>query len=320
MANTPVAILDDTMTDIADAIRAKNGSQATMKPGQMATAIASIPSGGGVGIPRKIDGTTLTSAIDDTAFATPLGIQTIGVSALSNAFYNSNQGLESSSAIETLSLPDVVTIQGSGMSQAFFACLHLTTINAPNLTTIQSSGMHQCFRYCEALTTINMPNLTTLGDSALQGGFYGCTSLTSVSLTSLATLTSNSALESAFQGCSNLASVDLRGLTTVSSSGLAYAFSDCRLLASVNLSSLSTLNSSNGMSYAFRNCISLSSLSFPSLTTSSFGNRTNQFNNMLSGCSNVTVHFPAAIQSTIGSWASVTSGFDGTNTTVLFDL
>jgi hypothetical protein len=61
-------------------------------------------------------------------------------------------------------------------------------------------------------------------------------------------------------------------------------------------------------------------VSFPALTTSSFGPSTNQFNNMLQGCSNVTVHFPATIQSTIGNWSSVTSGFNGTNTTVLFDL
>ena len=72
--------------------------------------------------------------------------------------------------------------------------------------------------------------------------------------------------------------------------------------------------------YAFRGCTALTSVSFPALTANSFGTRTDQFNSMLSGCSNVTVHFPAAIQSTIGSWASVTAGFGGTNTTVLFDL
>ena len=74
------------------------------------------------------------------------------------------------------------------------------------------------------------------------------------------------------------------------------------------------------LDYLFNGCTNLTTVSFPALTTSSFGNYTNQFNNMLSGCSGVTVHFPAAIQSTIGNWSSVTSGFGGTNTTVLFDL
>lgn len=43
-------------------------------------------------------------------------------------------------------------------------------------------------------------------------------------------------------------------------------------------------------------------------------------NNVLSGVRSCTVHFPAAIQSTIGNWTSVQNGFGGTNTTVLFDL
>ena len=47
MAN-PVVVLDDTLYDIADAIRAKTGGSADMTPGQMPTEIASIPSGGGI--------------------------------------------------------------------------------------------------------------------------------------------------------------------------------------------------------------------------------------------------------------------------------
>lgn len=42
MANTPVVVLDDTLTDIADAIRSKNGSQSTYLPSEMATAISNI--------------------------------------------------------------------------------------------------------------------------------------------------------------------------------------------------------------------------------------------------------------------------------------
>lgn len=49
MAN-PVVVLDDTLYDIADAIRAKTGGSADMTPGQMPTEIASIPSGGGIGL------------------------------------------------------------------------------------------------------------------------------------------------------------------------------------------------------------------------------------------------------------------------------
>jgi hypothetical protein len=74
------------------------------------------------------------------------------------------------------------------------------------------------------------------------------------------------------------------------------------------------------MGYAFQGCTKLKTLSFPALTSNSFGSYTNQFNNMLSGVTGCKVHFPSNLQSVIGSWSSVTSGFTGTNTTVLFDL
>lgn len=183
MSSTPVVVLDSTLTNIADAIRDKNGSQDTYKPGEMAAAITAIPSGGGGGIPREI----------------------------------SAQGV--------FQMP----------AQSF---------------------------------TFSLPaSATDIGSHALGSAFYFCSSL-----------------------------------------------------ASVDLSSLTTVSGGSAFSNAFRKCTSLTSLSFPALTASSFGANTNQFNNMLQGCSNVTVHFPASIQSTIGSWSSVTNGFGGTNTTVLFDL
>ena len=64
----------------------------------------------------------------------------------------------------------------------------------------------------------------------------------------------------------------------------------------------------------------VTTLSFPALKSTSFGSRTDQFKNMLSGVTGCTVHFPSNLQAVIGSWADVTSGFGGTNTTVLFDL
>lgn len=170
--------------------------------------------------------------------------------------------------------------------------------------------------------TFSLPaNATDIGAYALSYSFYGCTSLTSVDLSSLTDINATYALNGTFNGCTSLTSVDLSSLSAIIAiSAFSNAFYGCTNLTSVNLSSLTTVSGSYALADCFVNCVSLTSLSFPSLTTTSFGSRTNQFNSMLSGCSNVTVHFPAAIQSTIGSWSSVTSGFGGTNTTVLFDL
>ena len=65
----------------------------------------------------------------------------------------------------------------------------------------------------------------------------------------------------------------------------------------------------------------ISSISFPALTPDSFSHSDyTTFNYMLQGVTGCTVHFPANVQSVIGNWSSVTGGFSGTNTTVLFDL
>lgn len=190
-----------------------------------------------------------------------------------------------------------------------------------NATNIGPYVFAYALIYCTSLTSVDLSSLVTVsGDRAFNHAFFGCTSLTSVDLSSLTTVSSQYAFDYAFYGCTSLTSVDLSSLTTISGQYVfEYAFSNTAI-TSVVFSSLATVSGSLVFTGAFYGCSSLSSISFPSLTTSSFGSSKNQFNSMLSGCTGVTVHFPAAIQSTIGSWTSVTNGFGGTNTTVLFDL
>ncbi len=197
------------------------------------------------------------------------------------------------------------------------------SISLPSVvTTLGINALYYGFYNNTGITTADLSNITSVpGDYAMYYAFNGCSRLTTVDLSSLVSVTGYYALRYAFSGCTSLTSVDMGGLTTlINSNVMNYAFSGCSSLASFTFTNLSIMSGTQVLAYAFRNCSSLRTLSFPSLTTDSFGNNTNQFNNMLSGCSGVTVHFPSAIQSTIGSWSSVTGGFGGTNTTVLFDL
>ena len=172
--------------------------------------------------------------------------------------------------------------------------------------------------------TVDMSDLTTIsGNYACRDMFTGCIGITSVDLSGLTTVSGVSACQNMFQGCTGITSIDLSGLTTVSGGGTnscIYMFKGCTGITSVDLSGLTTISSSGVCQYMFQNCTSLTTLSFPSLTSNSFDSYTSQFNNMLQGVTGCTVHFPSNLQSVIGSWASVTSGFGGTNTTVLFDL
>lgn len=289
---TELQDLNDNILDAYTAVQGKGGTVPINKNMvNLPTAISSISGGGGVGIPREV----------------------------------SAQGVyQKPSSSYTFSLPSEATDLGyQALYYAFYGDGSLIAADLSSLTTVsKTKAMYFAFQNCTNLASVDLSSLVTIiGSEAFNSAFNSCSNLISVDLSSLTTISGNLALANAFNRCTSLASVDLSSLVTVSgSSAVQSAFSNCTSLTSVNLSSLATITGGRAFSSTFANCTSLTTLSFPSLTASSFGTQTSQFSNMLTGCSNVTVHFPAAIQSTIGSWGSVQNGFSGTNTTVLFDL
>lgn len=158
------------------------------------------------------------------------------------------------------------------------------------------------------------------GTYGMYNAFYH-SSLVTLDISGLKTISGSSGMAYAFTGSESLTTVDISGLETISGIyGAQRLFAQCSSLTTVRFTSLADLTGSSALKWSFHSCGSLTDLYFPALTANSFGSYTNQFNDMLSNTTGVRVHFPAAIQSTIGSWADVTNGFGGTNTTVLFDL
>lgn len=166
--------------------------------------------------------------------------------------------------------------------------------------------------------TFSLPsNVTSIGVHALKHALAQNNELASVDLSNI-TSVAFQGLYSAFNSCKGLTSVNLSGLIRIDNQGLYTAFSAATRLNSVDLSSVVSIGY-GGLYRAFQDN-ALSSLSFPSLTSTSFGSATNPFNYMLGGVTGCTVHFPSNLESVIGSWSDVTSGFGGKNTVVLFDL
>lgn len=160
---------------------------------------------------------------------------------------------------------------------------------------------------------------TTSSGNIVSSAFIGLSSIKSVSFPDLENITGNYSMQYAFGNCSNLTSANLSSLTTVSGNyAMRYTFVETSL-TNIDLSNLTIVDGGNALTGAFKST-NLTTLSFSSLNSNSFGSNTNQFNSMLSNVTGCTVHFPSNLQSVIGSWRSVTSGFGGTNTTVLFDL
>lgn len=146
--------------------------------------------------------------------------------------------------------------------------------------------------------------------------FYN-TFVKSISFPDLEDINGAGAVEYGFYN-SQATSVSAPKLTSIGgSTACSYAFAGCDL-QDVEFPLLKEVTGAYSCQNMFDNNKHLKSVSFTSLDT--FGSFTNQFQNMLHGCSGVTVHFKSSIQSVIGSWTDVINGFGGTNTTVLWDL
>ena len=169
-------------------------------------------------------------------------------------------------------------------------------------------------------TFIDLTNTNKIGNYQLAYAYYGNANLTSIDFLDVTEL-GDSALAYCFYNCTGIiGNIVVEKITTASTVAFGYAFYGCTGISSVVFKALNLIAAATIFNRCFQSCTNLTSLSFPALNSTSFGSITNQFNNMLMGVTGCTVHFPSNLQSVIGSWASVTSGFGGTNTTVLFDL
>lgn len=239
---------------------------------------------------------------------------------------------------------DITSISSYGFYYLYYDCSDLTgALDLSSLVSVGNYGLYYSF-YNSSITGVDLSSLETVGSYGLNRAFYNDTDLSGADLSSLRTIGSYGLQDSfVFAGLSSflnleslvsvgrnglynafpytkITGVDLSSLTTIGINGLYGAFHDCEELAGVvRFSSLNELGRS-GLSSAFENCQNLTDLYFNSLRSTSFGSYDNQFFGMLFDVEDCIVHFPSNLESVIGEWDDVLSGFDGINTTVLFDL
>lgn len=176
MAN--VLVEETSLSNIASAIRVKNGSTAVYKPGEMAAAITNLPTGGGSGGSSDIE--------DGLVMGTLTNYENTRVTKIKRGcFVESN-------TLATVSFPNVIEV---GM-YAFQYCPELTQVSLPKATTIGYS----CFEDASKLSTVNLSNVQTLESAA----FIRCSSLTSIKLPQVKKLQS-----STFYNCTLLNKADL---------------------------------------------------------------------------------------------------------------
>ena len=244
---TPYLVTNVELENVANAIRTKGGTQASLEwPNGYISAVGAISTGGGSGY-----------TIDDIAMRTMMSGEISG-----NASFIANYAFNYCSSLTTVSFPSCTTIGSS----AFGYCTNLTTASFPLCTSIGSSA----FCYCYSLTTISFPLCKTIGNSA----FYSCTSLTTISFPSCTSIGSNTFNRctklttisfplckiigsTAFYYCSSLTTVSFPLCTSIGSDVFGY----CSNLTTANFPLCTSIGNS-----AFRNCVNFISLYLTSVS------------------------------------------------------
>ena len=217
--------LGNFLTDIADAIREKNGTTDTIYAASFDEEIKNLPTGGG----DEELATSYLSSIDDTlgqnTTKLPNGITSIG----DYAFYGRSN-------LALTSLPNSITSIGD---YAFDSCGNLALTSLPsNLLKIGQ----RAFSYCSNLAVTNLPDtLITLSDYAFQSCFK-------LKITSIPA----GVIEIpsyCFRYCNSLTEITMHGNITVINN---YAFQSCNTLAKIvfpNVTGVPTLSNVNAFNY-----------------------------------------------------------------------
>lgn len=217
---------------------------------------------------------------------------------------NGNISAGSSTPFTLTSPAEITTLptdanRGKQFAYMFYGCTGLTKVDLSSIAgQVTSGNIQYLFARCSDLEEVNLSGITNIST------------------------TSGSSMAFWFDHCSKLTKVDLSGVEAIGNLGLNTAFGSCTSLQSVTFDSLEYVYAQDALRKTFSGCTSLTTVNFPSFNQSSYTSvtPTTPMDNMLSGCSNVTVHFPSSQQATVSAWASTQAGFGGTNTTVLYDL
>lgn len=229
---------DTELTLIADAIRTKGGTSASLTyPAGFVSAIENIPSGGGGGSAEDIirrhqsEISYDVSEIGDYAF---YGYSTLTNVSFSQCVTIGQAAFNNCSYIELISFPECTSIGRSAFAWAFkyyystsggplyfpkceyigygaFTYTGFSSIILPECMMLDSSA----FTNCSYLTSIELPKCLIVGENA----FYGCCNLTSLSLPNCTNI-----YNYAFRNCTKLKSVFLLG-SSVATLSSSYAFS-----------------------------------------------------------------------------------------------
>lgn len=199
-------IQEETLKQIADAIRTKTGEEGEMTPVEMPEKIEGIK-----GLWEQIQDGTLTEWVDDeiiemtvSPFQNCTSLEKVSCENLTSLPYGA---FANNINLTEVNLPKLSVLKsslgwGSNTSGYYFGdCPSLKTISFPELITVEGND---CFLNCSNLVDVYLPKMIDLR----YGTFNKCNSLIQLDLPSVTTIKNNNPIEN----CSQLRIVKLPAL------------------------------------------------------------------------------------------------------------
>lgn len=171
--------LTNFLTDVADAIREKKGTEGTIQASDFDTEIANLPSGGG-DISEYFNTTINSYSYTGTTFISGLVQKKIpaiiigdNVTTLHGAFYQSNIE-EIEDVVFNNNIADLITM--------FSGCANLISVGLNNGVTTNVTSMYETFNGCRALVSLDLSNWETPNLTETTRMFANCVSLTHIDM------------------------------------------------------------------------------------------------------------------------------------------
>lgn len=259
-----VDTLGHFLTDVADAIREKKGTEEEITASDFDTEIANLPSGGGhdwSAIGYSSEPTWLSEGYD---YAKEIYDNWNSSTTALNNKYREDRDL--------IIFPKVDTSNVTNFSGIFYECVRLQEVeldfsSATNVTTFVYN--------CRAIRKLKLKGTTNLSNLGI-----GNSNLLSLETADFSELSANNInnFNSLFAGCFSLKNIYMSNLNTSKVTTTSSMFYNCKSLTSLDLSFFDTTALKN-ISSMFMYCVSLSHLDIRTFDFNKFTNTSTAFGN-----------------------------------------
>lgn len=238
-------ILDQTLTDIADAIRAKTGDEDLITPPEMPEKIESIKGEEEAPIVLLTDGAT-----GEATTATVKTVGSVRPTSLLNMFTNWAK-------LASLDMSGLDATDVQNITNIFSGCSLLHSIVFPSSGFPSAIGASGAFQSC-GLTSIQMKDLKLNSVQNISNIFFGCSNLRAVDFTDT-DLSGVTNMSGAFRSCNSITAIDLSGTNLNSVKTISNMCNFCPGLVTIDLSNVD-FSAVTSVSAAFTRCDNLENI------------------------------------------------------------